>query len=355
LENATAGPRNPTGRRAGEAPLEIPRDRWGRPLITPPDGGKPRPYTRASTLGSTLEDQTNLGEWKKRVVAYGLARRRDLILAAASIQTWDGPTDKRALADIAEQAMQHAEAGAAATIGTALHALTERLDRGEPIPDVGEDRYALDAYSELMAHFTVRAIESFIVCDDHEVAGTFDRLVSPRAEMKAPDGTRIGPDESIVADIKTAATNAWFGLKFACQISEYSHGTPYLPESGRTQWPEGKIPNQSWGLIIHVPSGGNSADLHWVDLQAGRQLSDLAVTVREWRKRKELVVPAEAPRIELGPEVEPDPLLAQVDAVPADANMRQAFKDLWKANASHWTPELTSRVQEQLARRDGAQ
>jgi hypothetical protein len=29
---------------------EIPRDRWGRPLIEPPDGGKPIGYTRVSSL-----------------------------------------------------------------------------------------------------------------------------------------------------------------------------------------------------------------------------------------------------------------------------------------------------------------
>lgn len=41
----------------------IQRDRWGRPLITPPDGGKPKPYTRASTLAKALDDNQGLIDW----------------------------------------------------------------------------------------------------------------------------------------------------------------------------------------------------------------------------------------------------------------------------------------------------
>jgi replicative DNA helicase len=178
------------------------RDRWTRPLLVPATGGPAKPYTRASTLGGTLEDQTNIGEWKKRVVAFGLARRRDLILAAASVPSWDGPQNKRQLSEIAEQAMQAAEANAAATIGTALHALTDRLDRGEPIPDVGDDRRALDAYAQLMRGFDVHAIELFLACDELEVAGTTDRVLSPKEVMTAPDGTRITPDDRLIGDLK---------------------------------------------------------------------------------------------------------------------------------------------------------
>jgi hypothetical protein len=54
---------------------DIKRDRWGRPLITPPDGGKPVPYTRVSTLAKALDDKTALMRWKQRQTAHrpGLA------------------------------------------------------------------------------------------------------------------------------------------------------------------------------------------------------------------------------------------------------------------------------------------
>ena len=54
---------------------EIPRDRWGRPLITPVDGGDPMPYTRVSTLAKALDDKTALTDWKCRQVAIGPLRR----------------------------------------------------------------------------------------------------------------------------------------------------------------------------------------------------------------------------------------------------------------------------------------
>ena len=339
LENASASPRNPTHRAAGDVPDEIPRDRWGRPKIQAPDGSYVEPYTRASTLGGALEDQTNLGEWKKRVVAYGLARRRDLILAAASVETWDAPDDKKRLADIAEQAMQSAEAGAAATIGTALHALTDRLDRGLEIPDVGEDRYALQAYSATMRHFTVHAIEQFVVCDPLKSAGTADRVLSPKGIMFAPDGTRITPDDRLIDDTKTSSTADYFGIKFCVQEAVYAHGVPYAHGTGRYDWPDGIAPRTDWGLIMHVPSGGSSAQLYWVNLRIGWELAELAVEVREWRKRKDLVVPAQLPV----------DLLGLIESQPAGPGLRATFERLWTEHSTIWTAEHTEAVKRRLA------
>lgn len=354
LENAAAGPANPQHRREGDIPVEIPRDRWGRPKIMLPGdtSGLGKAYTRASTLGGALEDQTNLGEWKKRVVAYGLSRRRDLILAAASVPTWDGLDDKKRLAEIAEQAMSSAEANAAATMGTALHALADRLDKGEPIPDIGEDRYALDAYTELRRHFTVHAIEQFLVCDELEVAGTTDRVLSPLGIMTAPDGTKIGPEDRLIDDLKTSSTADYFGIKFCVQLAVYSRGVPYVHGKGRLPWPDGIAPRQDWGLIMHVPSGGSAAQLYWVDLALGWELAKLAADVREWRKHKGLVVAAELPRpafAEHGESGEMVGLLRLIESEPAGPDLRDRLTALWSQHARVWTDQHTAAVQARLA------
>ena len=39
---------------------DIPRDHWNRPLVVPPGGGNPVPYTRCTTFIDPLEDQYNL-------------------------------------------------------------------------------------------------------------------------------------------------------------------------------------------------------------------------------------------------------------------------------------------------------
>ena len=48
----------------------VQRDRWGRPLITPPRGGKPVPYTRCTTYVDVLESTWNLMAWKQRCLLY---------------------------------------------------------------------------------------------------------------------------------------------------------------------------------------------------------------------------------------------------------------------------------------------
>ena len=53
---------------------ELPRDRWGRPLITPPDGTTPVPYTRVTTFAKAVEDTYHLGRWAERMVALGMAK-----------------------------------------------------------------------------------------------------------------------------------------------------------------------------------------------------------------------------------------------------------------------------------------
>ena len=120
---------------------EIARDRWGRPLIVPPNGGEPTGYTRVSTLAKALDDLNNLMAWKCRKTAEGLIRRPDLLtLVSGAIANGDPDSDwptKRALNAAVDQAMEAAGSSKGATAGTGFHSLTEAIDRGnEPLPAV---------------------------------------------------------------------------------------------------------------------------------------------------------------------------------------------------------------------------
>jgi hypothetical protein len=347
-------PTNPTGARlpTTDVPDAISRDRWGRPLIEPASGsGKATAYTRASTIGGVLEDQYGLGQWRMRQVAYGLSRRRDLLLAVQALKSADGADDKRELGKLADLALEAAESSAAATIGTAIHALSERVDRGEDVGHVdGEARDALDAYLALTEGFAMAASETFTVCDEHRVAGTFDRLLIPKGPMLAPDGTRIEAGTPLIGDLKTSGTAAYFGIKFAVQLAEYAHGVPYLPGVGRMPWAslsDHGSPHPEWGLIVHVPTGNPAGSgLHWVDLASGRELTDLAVAVKEQRARKDLVVPASGPSL-------PDPLTSRglLSLVKA-ADSREAIDRLWRPNRKNglWTDEHTEAAKVVLGR-----
>ena len=255
----------------------IRRDRFGRPLILPPGGGNPEPYTRASTVAGTLDDLYGLMGWKQRQTALGLAQRKDLLLAVAAHRD-----DKKKLDRICEDAMQAVASSAGATTGTALHKLSEAVDRGEELPPLPDDaRRDLDAYQAAMAGFDVTYIEAGVVLDDIKVHGTMDRVVTWRGQ-------------NFVADLKTGQDVTTYSQpKIAIQLALYAHGVGYRPDGTRYDLPP---VNQRAGIVIHVPAGTGDATLWWVNILEGWRMVDYALETRLWRKRKDLFVPFEGSR-----------------------------------------------------------
>lgn len=156
--------------------VELPRDRWGRPLVLPPNARKNAKriaYRRTTTFVGCLDDMNGLMAWKCRQVAYGMGQRKDLVVAAAAAD----PADKKLLAEIADKATEAASSSAGATVGTALHSFTERIDRGQPLGHVPAEYQAdLDAYQRATEHIEWLGIETFRVDDNWKVAGTADRI-----------------------------------------------------------------------------------------------------------------------------------------------------------------------------------
>ena len=105
--------------------IELPRDRYGRPLILQADGST-KPYTRASQVGDTLDDKSALQAWGERMVVKGVVEsdhiRRLISLADIS--------DDKGLGAIAKKAKDAAGAWSASDLGTAIHKMTERIDTG---------------------------------------------------------------------------------------------------------------------------------------------------------------------------------------------------------------------------------
>lgn len=321
---------------------DIDRDRYGRPLITPPDGGKPTAYTRCTTFVDCLEDKFNLQKWQQRMVATGLANRADLLLAVSA-----AGDDKRKLDSICADAREAAGASGAATTGTALHALTELIDRGQPLPALPETARAdLEAYAAATAHLTATHIEQFTVVDELKVGGTADRIVQV-------DGV------SYIADIKTGSIEWGLG-KIAMQLAVYAHGTGYSPSGQRFDL--GPI-DQNVGIIIHLPAGQARCELVPVDLAAGWEGVQLATQVRGWRSRKDFVAMrpevmkllSPAPAVEAPRAVEadsqpaattetastPDPAVAALENAIATATSRKKLEALWEEHTAIWTNDLT--------------
>jgi hypothetical protein len=274
--------------------LDWERDWQGRPRILPdptwtletaPPGWvvdgqllESREYTRVTTHAEALQDSSALTRWKMRRVALGAGRRPDYVMTAASLTAED--RDRDALDDVAEK-MLEASGPNAADVGTALHAFTDRIDRGEELGAVPEQYVStLDAYRHAISVLTFVEWECRTVCDELETAGTPDRLGF--CTIPDPDGVT---DALRIIDTKTGRVDYSAG-KFSTQLAIYRRSRKYHPGTGaRTSWEElhGK-PVSRWGLVVHIPAGAGVAEPLWIDLEHGDRGAEVAQQVRQWRQ-----------------------------------------------------------------------
>lgn len=263
-------PRKHPGHRAGRDDFE--RDGWGRPLVPDPDTGEMVAYSRASSFARPLENRHNLELWLCRQTALGVAARSDLQLSVLAHKE-----NKKVLDDLVKQAQEEAKSSSRATIGTALHALTEAVDRGEQLPEGLSDTYAADlaAYKAATKDLEVVAMEQRVVCDELKVAGTFDRVVRYKGKL-------------VVADIKSGASTDYSGLTFAVQVACYAHGLLFnLDAYERMAWPGGETPRHDHALVIHLPAGEGRCSLKWLDIREGWEAAHMASVVKTLQKKKD--------------------------------------------------------------------
>lgn len=255
--------------------FEPKRDRWGRPRIPQPDGSEIA-YTRVSTMAGSLDDKSALMDWYARMAAVGVVKSPALQARISAILSRPGnPLEdaKRDLKELAEQAREAAGSSVGADIGTALHDFTETIDRGGSVQNVPEELEAdLFAYIQVTKEFEWLAFEQFVVIDELQAAGSFDRLV------RLPDG-RV-----VVSDLKTGQHEPRFPHRVAIQIAAYAHGQVLDAEGNRG--PIHPDLDKEVGVLIHLPSRGGRCDVYELDLVKGWELAQLASRVHASRKVK---------------------------------------------------------------------
>lgn len=251
--------------------IEIPRDQWGRPLIVPADGGgKPVPYTRVSTMAKVLDNQYNLNLWKQRMVAKGLSADPGLL---ARVRQMDVKADRKAFDQICEDAMNLAGSQTRANLGTAMHAITEDLDAGRPLAIMEPWQEAdLEAYRHATRNLQVLSMEQFVVNDELQVAGTFDRV------YQLPDGRRM------IGDLKTGDSDPEFAMAVTTQTAMYAGGSLYTVEQGRTFSLASLGVSQTEGLLVHLPAGQGICNIYLLDLTKGASAARLAKLVFDFQK-----------------------------------------------------------------------
>ena len=249
----------------------IPRDRWGRPNIIPPGGGKPEAYTRASTAAKATDDLNGLIGWAGRQVLRGLVARPDLFEYARTV----GDNDAE-IRTISESAKEAAGSKVAASTGTVLHWWTDQLDSGKAdLSEVPADFVGMLAdYRKAIAGLEVIDSELFVVCDELKFAGSLDRL------FRLPDG-RV-----VVGDLKTGKWASSYGaVSVATQTAIYSHGKRYDPVTGeRSELHPDLDPDTT--LLVHMPLDGTGVNLYELDAELGYYGAELARRVINIRKAK---------------------------------------------------------------------
>ena len=287
--------------------VDIPRDRWSRPLIKQPDG-KDLAYARASSLGKALEDQTALTNWKMRTTLVGASMAPDIVLSAAAHRE-----DKRKLDALVQDCLNVARSHARAEVGTALHKILETIDRGgDPGPYPQAFAADVQAYRRATRGWRYAGLEQFVVCDELAAAGSFDRL------RVMPGGRRR------IVDLKTGASLDYAALSIAVQLAVYANGETYDPADGaRTSL--GDVDRQ-WATVVHLPAGEGRCQVYDVDIAAGLEAAREALRVKELRQAaRKWLAPTAVQRLE--------------DAI-AEAESPDHLADLWSTRAPEFTQEL---------------
>lgn len=286
-----------------------PRDRWGRPMLYPPDSDKREGYVRVSTLAKALDDKSGLINWKASMAMVGLMKSRPLQARVLSMIAKDGgvyANNKKPLAEIVDKATDLAGASDAADKGTSIHTYTEMLDHGELdwsyVPD--DMKGPLEAYGARMESFTVLDQEVFGAVDT-EVGSHILRTSGSMDKVMDVPGVGI-----VVGDVKTGANEPKYPLGCTSQVAVYSRCKRYRDDvfKGSPEFecsPEWADPNgKSWrkplwdglstslGVMIHLPlervRNKFVCDVYVLDLELGWKAVETAVAVREVKKLPKL-------------------------------------------------------------------
>jgi hypothetical protein len=266
-----------------------------------------RDFRRVSKLLEYIETKPgtyNLRRWDDREAAIGFALRDDLVLALKAIPRPGPEGYDRATKDKIESIVADARTAAkqrdGGRVGTAVHDLTERVDRGEPLADVirplpADTAQAVAGYEFLLRSngWRVVEIERTVQCEElGDVTGSLDRVYEiPSLAALGPAVCQHGHEHAelldVIGDVKTEAKPWLNGIHIGPQLAIYGRsrkmwratgGESVVTVSPGTQYerqvtvPNGEyVPTpcvrQDVGVVVHVHDG--HAHPYFVKISAG--------------------------------------------------------------------------------------
>lgn len=256
-------------------------------------------FRRTTSLIKKVEtDNEGLQKWFQRQAAIGMALRPDLVVAVQAVgrEPAGGYSDaqKSTLNAITKQAIEAAKTKDGGVLGTAVHTLTERADRGEPVEELVKGlptTYAMDvrAYRKLieMNRWGIVEIERSLRNDElGPVVGTLDRVyeIPGLVELfgtgtcqygdECPDVGLPGHGNAVIGDVKTEASPEKNALHIAPQLATYSRAkSMWLPDGGGT-YVKAQCVRQDVAVVVHLRDG--HARPIFVDINRGWVLAKRA-------------------------------------------------------------------------------
>lgn len=262
--------------------FEVRRNGYGHYLLPDPVSGSPSSFPRATTIAKGVRgaDDGSLGDWKDRMLIFGLAQNPDLVegLDADLIGTEQEFKLKSACRQIAESARVSAGAADGREFGTALHAWTEAIDHGKrtfaDVPD--EMKRHVASYMTMLADNGIEVVpeyvERIVYCPLTGAVGTLDRIY------------RLEDGRLIIGDLKTSSNIDYAWADIVAQLAQYANASHMLSEDG-THWEPMPEVDPNLGVVASVPhtpkDRGIHCDLYPVNLTQGKYLLELAMAVRE--------------------------------------------------------------------------
>jgi len=288
--------------------------RNGRYVAPHPKTGKQAKFTRTTTFAEAVSDSIALDQWKGRMEAMGLALNPDLIAKVRSAVQGRVPYEvakeqREFLNGVVEQAKLAAGSKDRARKGTILHKHTQEIDSGRrTLAEVPEEfRPDVAAYLTAMEGAGLRLlpqlIERSVVTTELDVVGTFDRIVEVLWDQEAQDlsgrPVRLRKGDHVIGDVKSGASLLFAWPEIEIQLAIYAHAVNEngvaVPDGprGQTTWrwaplAEFGVPavRQDVGIVMHMPYGEKTCELHLADLVEGWRGAQLCKVVREWRRIK---------------------------------------------------------------------
>lgn len=275
-----------------DAQTGVPMDGKNRYLIPDPnigewesDSRERKSWQRCTTLADILSDRFGLEIHEQNNIILGLGARPDL-RDLTTVVTRD---DVVGLRELRREARSAGAADAKANQGTFFHELSRPLDHGAPVAEVAArlDTQQLQTYLPML-HAYVNALRRYgVEMPDTELGIDPTEVVvhDPRIGIAGRlDKVRRIYGRNVIVDVKTGENPLKYSaVAYAMQLAILAHAPLYWLESEGRHVPAIPV-DREIAYLLHVPTGGDHAELIAVDIAQAWRWVMIALQVRHLRQ-----------------------------------------------------------------------